>query len=42
VRPVKFRNHLLDALWFVWGLGLLELVEAAHANALLPTLVRWY
>jgi protein-S-isoprenylcysteine O-methyltransferase Ste14 len=42
VQPVKFRNHLLDALWFVWGLGLLELIEAAHVYALLPTLVRWY
>jgi protein-S-isoprenylcysteine O-methyltransferase Ste14 len=42
VQPVRFRNHLLDALWFVWGLGLLELIEAAHVNGLLPTLVRWY
>jgi len=42
VQPVKFRNHLLDALWFVWGLGLLELIEAAHVYALLPTVVRWY
>jgi protein-S-isoprenylcysteine O-methyltransferase Ste14 len=42
VQPIKFRNHLLDALWFVWGLGLLELLEAAHVYALLPTLVRWY
>ncbi len=42
VQPVKFRNHLLDALWFVWGLGLLELIEAAHKYELLPTLIRWY
>jgi protein-S-isoprenylcysteine O-methyltransferase Ste14 len=42
VQPVKFRNHLLDALWFVWGLGLLELLEALHVNQLLPTLLRWY
>jgi protein-S-isoprenylcysteine O-methyltransferase Ste14 len=42
VQPIKFRNHLLDALWFVWGLGLLELIEAGHVYALLPTLVRWY
>jgi protein-S-isoprenylcysteine O-methyltransferase Ste14 len=42
VKPVTFRNHLLDALWFVWGLGLLELLEAAHQYALLPTLVRWF
>jgi protein-S-isoprenylcysteine O-methyltransferase Ste14 len=42
VRPVHFRNHLLDALWFVWGLGLVELIEAVHVYELLPTLVRWY
>jgi protein-S-isoprenylcysteine O-methyltransferase Ste14 len=42
VQPVKFRNHLLDALWFVWGLGLLEMVEALHVNEVLPTIVRWY
>jgi protein-S-isoprenylcysteine O-methyltransferase Ste14 len=42
VQPIKFRNHLLDALWFVWGLGLLELLEAGHVYALLPTLIRWY
>jgi hypothetical protein len=42
VRPVKFRKDLLRALWFVWGLGLLELIEAAHTYQLLPTLVHWY
>jgi protein-S-isoprenylcysteine O-methyltransferase Ste14 len=42
VRPVHFRNHLLDALWFIWGLGLLELIESAHVYQLVPTLVRWY
>jgi len=42
VRPVHFRNHLLDALWFVWGLGLVELIEAVHMYQLLPTLVFWY
>jgi protein-S-isoprenylcysteine O-methyltransferase Ste14 len=42
VQPIKFRNHLLDALWFVWGLGLLELIESVHVYQLLPTLFRWY
>jgi protein-S-isoprenylcysteine O-methyltransferase Ste14 len=42
VRPVKFRKDLLRALWFVWGLGLLELIEAAHKYHLLPTLVYLY
>jgi protein-S-isoprenylcysteine O-methyltransferase Ste14 len=42
VRPVHFRNHLLDALWFVWGLGLVELIEAVHMYQLLPTLIYWY
>jgi protein-S-isoprenylcysteine O-methyltransferase Ste14 len=42
VRPDRFRAHLLDALWFVWVLGFLELLEALHEYKLLPTLLTWY
>jgi len=42
VRPDRFRGHLFDALWFVWALGLLELLEALHDYKVLPTLLTWY
>ena len=42
VRPDRFRSHLFDALWFVWALGLLEVLEALHQYKLLPTLLTWY
>ncbi len=42
VRPEKFRRHLFDALWFVWVLGFLEVLEALHEYRLLPTLLTWY
>jgi protein-S-isoprenylcysteine O-methyltransferase Ste14 len=42
VRPDRFRGHLFDALWFVWALGLLEILEALHNYKLLPTLLVWY
>lgn len=36
VRPVVFRKHLGSALWFVWLVGVLELVEACHELQVLP------
>lgn len=42
VRPDRFRSHLFDALWFVWAVGLLEVLEALHQYKLLPTLLTWY
>jgi protein-S-isoprenylcysteine O-methyltransferase Ste14 len=42
VRPDRFRAHLFDALWFVWALGLLEILEALHEYRVLPTLLTWY
>ena len=42
VRTDRFRSHLIDAMWFVWALGFLEVVEALHAHRVLPTLLIWY
>lgn len=41
-RPDRFRARLFDALWFVWALGLLEILEALHEYRVLPTLLTWY
>ena len=36
VRPLQFRKHLVDALWFVWIAGVVELIEALHELAIIP------
>lgn len=33
---------MFDALWFVWLLGILELVEALHEAGVLPIVLRLY
>jgi protein-S-isoprenylcysteine O-methyltransferase Ste14 len=42
VRPKVIKRHMLDALWFVWLLGFLEIIEVLHELNLLPTLLWVY
>lgn len=42
VSPILFRKHAMSALWFVWVLGLLEVVEILHRTSILPTLTKIY
>jgi len=42
LRPRAFRKGLFDALWFVWLVGILELIEAFHEYEVLPVLLRLY
>jgi len=42
VRPRAFRKGLFDVLWFVWLVGILELIEAFHEYEVLPVLLRLY
>ncbi len=42
VKPREFRKGLFDALWFVWFVGILELIEAFHEYEVLPVLLRLY
>lgn len=42
VRPEKFRQWMQDALWFVWGIGIVEAIETLHEAHLLPVLWRFY
>lgn len=37
VHPRLFRRHLLDALWFVWAAGLMELLAGMRSAGWLPT-----
>ncbi len=42
VKPIAFRKGLFDALWFIWMVGILELIEALHECKVLPILLRLY
>ncbi|MCE5340608.1 MAG: isoprenylcysteine carboxylmethyltransferase family protein [Planctomycetaceae bacterium] len=42
VRPIIFRKAAFEALWFVWLLGLVELVESLHEVGILPVLCNLY
>lgn len=42
VRPRIIKSHILDALWFIWLLGFLELIETLHVLDLLPTFMWVY
>lgn len=42
VRPMIFRKHMLDAVWFVWFLGIVEIIEHLHEVGFLPTAIKIY
>lgn len=42
VNPVVYRKSMLDALWFVWLVGIIELAEAFREAGILPTLLSLY
>lgn len=42
VNPVVFRRHIFSAIWFVWILGIAEVVEALHEGHYIPALFSIY
>jgi protein-S-isoprenylcysteine O-methyltransferase Ste14 len=42
VEPKIFRERVLNSLWFVWILGILELVEALHQYGVIPVFLKLY
>lgn len=40
--PIVFRSHIFSALWFIWLMGVLELIEGLHELNILPTLFNIY
>lgn len=42
VKPKIFKQHIFSALWFVWILGILEVIEELNSLGILPTLFRIY
>jgi protein-S-isoprenylcysteine O-methyltransferase Ste14 len=39
IKPVLFRKNIFDALWFIWLIGILELIETLHELNILPSLI---
>jgi protein-S-isoprenylcysteine O-methyltransferase Ste14 len=42
VVPAKFRKAMFDAVWFIWLVGLVQLVEELHDAGVLHAVVRLY
>jgi len=42
VRPKAFRKNIYDAVWFIWILGLLQIIEQLRALHILPTYFTLY
>ena len=42
IKPKIFRRRLFDSLWFVWLLGVLELISALHTHGIVPTFINLY
>lgn len=40
VKPIIFKRHIFSALWFIWLVGVAELIEDLHELEILPTLFR--
>ncbi|MBU0730594.1 MAG: isoprenylcysteine carboxylmethyltransferase family protein [Proteobacteria bacterium] len=36
VNPKVFRKHIFDALWFIWLVGILEVIEGIHELHFMP------
>jgi len=42
VKPIVFRRHMFNALWFVWFIGVLEIIKEFHELKVLPTIFKIY
>jgi protein-S-isoprenylcysteine O-methyltransferase Ste14 len=42
VQPAQFRRWLADAVWFFWGLGIIQFASELHEIGVLPVLFRIY
>jgi uncharacterized membrane protein len=42
VRPAIIRKSFIDAIWFVWGVAIIELIKALHDTGVLPVYLTLY
>jgi protein-S-isoprenylcysteine O-methyltransferase Ste14 len=42
VNPKIYRRNSFNALWFIWLIGILEIIEAFHETGVLPVYIKIY
>ena len=42
VRPAIIRKSFIDAIWFIWGIAVIELIKAMHDVGVLPVYLMVY
>ena len=42
IKPKILRKRLFDSLWFVWMIGIVELIESLHEHGIIPTFFNLY
>ena len=42
VKPIVFRRHLFDAVWFIWIVGIIELIDSFRGVGVLPSIWMLY
>ena len=42
IRPVPFRRHMFDNLWFIWLIGIIQLINRLHESSILPRMCEFY
>jgi protein-S-isoprenylcysteine O-methyltransferase Ste14 len=38
VKPIVFRKHMFSAIWFIWAIGIIHLINKLHESEILPVL----
>ena len=42
INPIAFRRSILDTVWFIWLLGIIEFLSGCHEAGLLPNILQLY
>ena len=42
VKTRIFRQHIFDALWFIWLIGIMEIIEGFHKLGIIPAIFKVY
>ncbi len=42
VKPLVFKRHMFNAVWFIWSVGILEIIKELHELKILPAIFKIY
>ncbi len=42
VKPIVFKKHIFDAIWFIWIIGIMGIIETLHKLNMIPAIFRIY